>query len=49
LNFKHTILGEVEDQASRDVVDAIGSTPTAPGDKPLSDVVIESVLIESRD
>ena len=49
LNFKHTIFGEVEDQASRDVVDAIGSTPTAPGDKPLSDVVIESVLIESRD
>ena len=49
LNRKHTIFGEVEDQASRDVVDAIGSTPTAPGDKPLSDVVIESVLIESRD
>lgn len=49
LNFKHTIFGEVEEQASRDVVDAIGSTPTAPGDKPLSDVVIESVLIESRD
>ena len=49
LNFKHTIFGEVEDQASRDVVDAIGTTPTAPGDKPLSDVVIESVLIESRD
>ena len=25
LNFKHTIFGEVADQASRDVVDAIAS------------------------
>src|SRR6187431_2797249 len=29
LNFKHTIFGEVADQASRDVVDAIGATPAA--------------------
>ena len=31
LNFKHTIFGEVADQASRDVVDAIETTPTGPG------------------
>ena len=30
LNFKHTIFGEVADQASRDVVDAIATTPTGP-------------------
>ena len=28
LNRKHTIFGEVADQASRDVVDAIGKVPT---------------------
>jgi peptidyl-prolyl cis-trans isomerase A (cyclophilin A) len=28
LNFKHTIFGEVADQASRDVVEAIAATPT---------------------
>ena len=31
LNLKHTIFGEVADQASRDVVDAIGTTATGPG------------------
>jgi peptidyl-prolyl cis-trans isomerase A (cyclophilin A) len=45
LNFKHTIFGEVADQASRDVVDAIGTTPTGPGDRPKDAVVIESVEI----
>ena len=45
LNFKHTIFGEVADQASRDVVDAIGATPTGPGDKPKDPVVIETVEI----
>ena len=45
LNFKHTIFGEVADQASRDVVDAIGATPTGPGDRPTEPVVIESVEI----
>ncbi len=33
-NFKHTIFGEVADQASRDVVDAIGTTPTGPRRQP---------------
>ena len=45
LNFKHSIFGEVADQASRDVVDAIATTPTGRMDKPVDDVVIESVDI----
>ena len=45
LNFKHTIFGEVADQASRDVVDAIATTATGRMDKPIDDVVIESVDI----
>ena len=45
LNTKHTIFGEVADQAGRDVVDAIGSTATGAGDKPVEPVVIESVQI----
>lgn len=45
LNFKHTIFGEVADQASRDVVDAIATTQTGPGDRPSDPVVIESVEI----
>ncbi len=45
LNRKHTIFGEVADQASRDVVDAIGSTATGAGDRPKNAVVIESVEI----
>lgn len=48
LNMRHTIFGEVSDQASRDVVDAIAGTPTARGDRPLDPVVIESVDIERR-
>jgi peptidyl-prolyl cis-trans isomerase A (cyclophilin A) len=47
LNFKHTIFGEVADQESRDVVDAIGAVATDGGDKPLKDVVLSSVTIES--
>jgi len=46
LNGKHTIFGEVADQASRDVVDAIGTTQTGPGDRPVEPVVIETVEIE---
>jgi peptidyl-prolyl cis-trans isomerase A (cyclophilin A) len=48
LNMLHTIFGEVADQASRDVVDAIAATPTGRGDRPVDPVVIESVEIESR-
>ncbi len=46
LNFKHTIFGEVADQESRDVVDAIARTATGPANKPLEDVVIERVTVE---
>jgi peptidyl-prolyl cis-trans isomerase A (cyclophilin A) len=35
----------VADQASRDVVDAIGKVKTARGDRPLNPVVIETVDI----
>jgi peptidyl-prolyl cis-trans isomerase A (cyclophilin A) len=45
LNFKHTIFGEVADDASRAVVDAIGAVKTLPGDRPAEDVVINSVEI----
>jgi peptidyl-prolyl cis-trans isomerase A (cyclophilin A) len=43
LNRKHTIFGEVADQSSRDVVDAIAATPTGAGDRPVEPVVVESV------
>jgi len=49
LTGKHTIFGEVADQASRDVVDAIATTPTAARDRPSTDVVVESVGIEKVD
>ena len=45
LTGKHTIFGEVADQASRDVVDKIATVKTARGDRPLSPVVIETVDI----
>ena len=47
LNFKHTIFGEVADQPSRDVVDAIGAVPTGRQDRPAQDVVIKSISIEA--
>jgi peptidyl-prolyl cis-trans isomerase A (cyclophilin A) len=46
LNRKHTIFGQVADEASAKVVDSIANTPTAAGDRPVSDVVIERVEIE---
>ncbi|CAL9514932.1 Peptidyl-prolyl cis-trans isomerase B [Streptomyces sp. enrichment culture] len=49
LNRKHTIFGEVSNAASQKVVDAIASTQTNPRtDRPLKDVVIESVVVETR-
>ncbi len=45
LNHRHTIFGEVADEASKAVVDAIGTTPVGPGDVPRTPVVIESVEI----
>ena len=43
LNGKHTIFGEVV--SGKDVVDAIASTATRPGDRPVTDVVVQSVAI----
>ena len=40
----YTILGEVV--AGQDVVDAIANTPTAPGDRPVTPVVIESIEVK---
>ena len=48
LNNRHTIFGEVEDEQSRGVVDAINTTPTGAGDRPKEPVVIDSVEIASR-
>ncbi|MDP3890031.1 peptidylprolyl isomerase [Nocardioides sp.] len=45
LNRKHTIFGEVADQAGRDVVDAIATVRTGPMDRPAEPVVIESVEV----
>ena len=49
LNFKHTIFGEVADQSSRDVVDAIAGVATGRMDRPVEDVVIESITVEDVD
>lgn len=49
LNRKHSIFGEVVDVAGQKVVDSIIATPTNPRtDRPVEDVVIESVVIETR-
>ena len=45
LNRRHTIFGEVADQASRDVVDAIAKVRTGSMDRPVEPVVIESVEV----
>jgi len=45
LNRKHTIFGEVADQESRTVVDAIARTETR-ADRPVTDIVIERVTIK---
>ncbi|GAA5145146.1 peptidylprolyl isomerase [Microbacterium pseudoresistens] len=45
LQGKHTIFGEVADDASKKVVDAIAAVPTAAGDRPIDDVVLQSVDI----
>ncbi|EPH02588.1 peptidyl-prolyl cis-trans isomerase A (cyclophilin A) [Propionibacterium sp. oral taxon 192 str. F0372] len=45
LNRRHTIFGEVTEEASRKVVDAIATTPTGRMDRPTTDVVINSVEV----
>ncbi|MER0240560.1 peptidylprolyl isomerase [Streptomyces sp. HSW2009] len=50
LTGKHTIFGEVANDAGKKVVDAIIGVPTNPRtDRPVNDVVIESVVIETRE
>ena len=45
LNRRHTIFGEVADEASRAVVDKIAKVRTGFGDRPVDEVVINSVDI----
>jgi peptidyl-prolyl cis-trans isomerase A (cyclophilin A) len=45
LQAKHTIFGEVADDASKAVVDAIEAVATDARDKPLQDVVITGITI----
>ncbi|CAI4166760.1 peptidyl-prolyl cis-trans isomerase [Streptomyces albidoflavus] len=50
LTGKHTIFGEVVDPASQKVVDEIAAVQTNPRtDRPVNDVVIESVVVENRE
>jgi len=46
LNGKHTIFGKVVDDESRKVVDAISTTRTRPGDRPVEDITITSITVE---
>ncbi len=48
LNNRHTIFGEVEDDASKAVVDAIATTKTEAGDRPVEPITIDSVEVERR-
>lgn len=45
LNFQHTIFGQVADEASQQVVQAISQTATDRNDRPTQDVVVERVEV----
>jgi len=45
LQGKHTIFGKVKDQASIEVVDTIAAAATGAQDRPLDDIVLNSVEI----
>jgi Peptidyl-prolyl cis-trans isomerase (rotamase) - cyclophilin family len=45
LQNRHTIFGEVFDQDSRKLVDELNTVPTGPQDRPVNDVVIETIEI----
>jgi peptidyl-prolyl cis-trans isomerase A (cyclophilin A) len=49
LNTKHTIFGEVADQASRDVVDTIAKTAVGAMDRPREEVVITAITVEQAE
>jgi peptidyl-prolyl cis-trans isomerase A (cyclophilin A) len=49
LNRKHSIFGEVADADSRAVVDAIATTSTGRGDKPVTPITINSVTVEAAE
>ena len=49
LNFRHTIFGQVADEESKAVVDAIATTETDRSDRPKDDVVINSITLEGGD
>ncbi len=44
LDFRHTVFGQVYE--GMDVVDAIANVPTKSQDKPVDDVIIETIIIE---
>lgn len=46
LNNRHTIFGEVTDEASQKVVTEISNVRTGRMDRPVEDVVIESIDIQ---
>ncbi|TFJ95236.1 ribulose-phosphate 3-epimerase [Platysternon megacephalum] len=46
LNRRHSIFGEVLDDASRKVVDAIAKTPVGRGDRPIEPAIMTSVDVE---
>ncbi|MFT4186381.1 MAG: peptidylprolyl isomerase [Micrococcaceae bacterium] len=46
LQGKHTIFGEVTDESSKKIVDEINSTKTGAMDRPVQDVVIESIEVQ---
>jgi peptidyl-prolyl cis-trans isomerase A (cyclophilin A) len=46
LQGKHTIFGAVEDEASRTIVEKLATVATDGRDRPLTEVVIESVTVE---
>ncbi len=48
LQGAHTIFGEVADQASREVVDRLGSVPTDRSDRPVEQQVLSAVDVQQR-
>ena len=46
LQGAHTIFGEVADDASREVVDRLGSVPTDRGDRPVEQQVLTSIDVQ---